>query len=160
MKIFDEIGVRSGKDRVNEEVIYNIFKAQSLMEAFAAKFLASYNLSPAKFNLLLMVKHVGKEGGLSQNDISKLLLVTTSNITHMIDRLEKAEYVVRQPQSNDRRVKKIKITKKGSDLLNAIWPHYKEKIDSIVKTSLTNKDKADVNRILEKFNTYMKTGIK
>ncbi len=111
MSIFRELGIREGKDRINEEVIYNIAKAYTVIDGVISGFLSKYDLSPAKFNILLMVKHVGKNNGLSQNEISKLLLVTTSNITRMIDKLEQDKYVERVSQKGDRRVNLIKITK-------------------------------------------------
>ena len=151
MSIFRELGMREGKDRINEEVVYNIARAYTLIENHVTQFLAAYNLSPAKFNILLAAKHVGKEKGVPQNAISKLLLVTTSNITRMIDKLEKDEYVKRLNQKGDRRVNLIKITKKGSDLLDAIWPHYKEKVDKSVGSILSNPEKVQMNKLLEKF---------
>jgi DNA-binding MarR family transcriptional regulator len=108
---------------------------------------------------MLAVKHVGKEKGIAQNAISKLLLVTTSNMTRMIDKLEKDGYVERVHQVGDRRVNLIKITKKGSDLLDAIWPHYKEKIDKPVGATLTNSEKVQMNKLLEKFNYVIKSNI-
>jgi MarR family 2-MHQ and catechol resistance regulon transcriptional repressor len=145
------MGVREGKDRMNEEVIYNIARAYTIIDNYISKFLETYNLSPAKFNILLMVKHVGKDKGIPQQEISKLLLVTTSNMTRMIDKLEKDEYVERLHQEGDRRVNLIKITRKGSDLLNAIWPHYKEKIDSLVESTFSKGEKNQLNKTLEKF---------
>lgn len=151
MNIFHELGVREGKDRMNEEVIYNIARAYTIIDTFISRFLETYNLSPAKFNILLMVKHVGKDKGIPQQEISKLLLVTTSNMTRMIDKLEKDEYVERVNQEGDRRVNLIKITKKGSDLLNAIWPHYKGKIDGLVESTFSKGEKNQLNKTLEKF---------
>lgn len=156
MNIFHELGVREGKNRMNEEVIYNVARAYTIIDNFISKFLETYNLSPAKFNILLMVKHVGKDKGISQQEISKLLLVTTSNMTRMIDKLEKDEYVERIDQKGDRRVNLIRITKKGSDLLNAIWPHYKEKIDKIIGASFSKSEKIQVNKMLEKFKDVVK----
>ena len=157
MNIFHELGVRESKDRINEEVIYNVAKVYTTIDNFISQFLSTYNLSPAKFNILLMVKHVGKNKGLSQHELSKLLLVTTSNMTRMIDKLEKDEYVERISQEGDRRVNLIRITKKGSDLLDAIWPHYKEKIDKLIGSSFSKTEKVQINKMLEKFKDIIKT---
>src|SRR3989338_7683420 len=116
MNIFHELGIQSGEDRINEEVIYNIARVYTTINNALSFFLAAYKMSPAKFNILLMVKHVGRDKGMAQNEISKLLLVTTSNITRMIDKLQKEGYVERLAQEGDRRVHLIKITKRGSDL--------------------------------------------
>lgn len=39
----------------------------------------------------------------------------------MLDKLEKDNLVTRISMPGDRRVKRIKITKKGSDLLDMVW---------------------------------------
>ena len=156
MSIFRELGVRDGKDRVNEEVVYNIARAYTVIENQITKFLSAYNLSPAKFNILIAAKHAGKGEGVAQNAISKILLVTTSNITRMIDKLEKDEYVERIQQQGDRRVHIIRITKKGSDLLDAIWPHYKKKIDIMISSMFEKSEKTEFNMLLEKFKGITK----
>ena len=156
MNIFRTLGIREGKDRINEEVIYNIAGVYTLLNNVISGFLSKYNLGPAKFNILLMVKHVGKEKGMPQNEISKLLLVTTSNITRMIDKLEKDKYVKRVSQKGDRRVNLIKITQKGSDLLDTIWPHYKGRIDNLISSDFASSDKKKVNELLEKFSSIIK----
>jgi len=153
MSIFRELGIRGSKDRINEEVIYNIAKAYTLIDNVISGFLSKYDLSPAKFNILLMVKHVGEDKGLSQNEISKLLLVTTSNITRMIDKLENDKYVERVSQKGDRRVNLIKITKKGSDLLDAIWPNYKSMVDKLIGPTLLSSEKNQINKMLTKFKS-------
>jgi len=156
MSIFRELGMREGKHRINEEVVYNIARAYTLIENYTTKFLATYNLSSAKFNIMLAVKHAGKKPGIAQNAISKLLLVTTSNMTRMLDKLEQDGYVERVNQKGDRRVNLIKITKKGSDLLDTIWPHYKDKIDDLIGPSLSNPEKVHINRLLEKIKDVVR----
>lgn len=151
MGIFRDLGIREGDDRRNEEVIYNIARAYTIIDNHISRFLSTYNMSPAKFNILLAVKHVGKDQGMPQNEISKALLVTTSNMTRMIDKLEHDEYVERIAQEGDRRVNLIRITKKGSDLLNAIWPHYKDKVDRFIGSFIQDKEKSGLNVILERF---------
>ena len=151
MSIFRQLGIREGEDRINEEVVYNIVRAYSLIDGKMSRFLATYNMSPAKFNILLAVKHIGKEKGIPQQEISKALLVTTSNMTHMIDKLEKESLVGRLSQAGDRRVNLIRITKKGSDLLDAVWPHYKKMVDGLIGSAYSAKEKKEINKLMGKF---------
>lgn len=151
MSIFRQLGIREGEDRINEEVVYNIARVYSAIDNHLTRFLSTYNMSPAKFNILLAVKHIGKEKGIPQQEISKALLVTTSNMTHMIDKLEKESLVGRLSQAGDKRVRLIRITKKGSDLLDAVWPHYKERVDAVIGAVYSNKEKKNINKLMEKF---------
>lgn len=150
MNIFKKIGISDGSDRLNEEVIYNIAQAYSIVDRTMSVLLAKHGLNPAKFNILMMVKHVGKEKGIPQNALSKLLLVTTSNITRMIDKLEKSKYVVRVPLEGDRRVHLLRITAKGSGLLDAVWPEYKIVVDDLVAKGLNGRECGQVSMLLEK----------
>ncbi len=132
MSIFSELGIRDGKDRLREELLYNLALSYVLIEKEIEKVLDSFGLSAVKMNALLMIKHVGKEKGLSQVDISQRMIVTAGNITRLIDRLEKEGWVERVADTEDRRVNLIKITRKGSDLLVKAWPVYKRKVNEIV----------------------------
>ncbi len=156
MNIFRELGIRDGKDRINEEVVYNVARAFTIIESHITEILSPYNLSIAKFNIMLMVKHVGQEKGLSQHEISKYLLVTTSNITRMLDKIEKDGYIERCAKKGDRRVNLIRITKKGSDLLDYVWPYYKKLVDGLIGSKFNDKDKNQLNRMLERFKDFKK----
>ncbi len=148
MSILKELCVCESKDRVNEEIVYTIALAYAFLERVISRFLSKYKLTAAKFNILLMVKHKGKDEGIPQNEISKLLLVTTSNITRMVDKLEMDEYVLRISKKGDRRVNLIKITPKGSDLLDEIWPAYKSIIDKLVDSHFSESEKKTVKNLL------------
>lgn len=156
MNIFKEMGIYDGSDRVNEEVLYNVARAYSVIDKAMSKLLVGFDLSPAKFNILMMVKHVGKEIGISQKELSRLVLVTTSNITRMIDKLEKDKYVDRIPQIGDRRVNLLRITKKGADLLDEVWPRYDALVRDLTDNKLSGPDKRRINRLLEQFITGIK----
>jgi len=148
MSIFSELGVREGKDRTKEEVLYNIASCYVLFEQKLSRLLLPYNLSPVKMNALLMIKHVGGKAGLAQVEIGKRMIVTAGNVTRLIDRMEKDGLVERVAQANDRRVKSIKITKKGSELLDAVWPMYIKEVHEVT-SSVSDQDGARVVQVLD-----------
>ena len=61
-----------------------------------------------------------KEGHLSSASLSRRLYVTPSNITGIIDRLEKKGLVERTRKEGDRRVALITLTKSGTELSNSL----------------------------------------
>ena len=61
-----------------------------------------------------------KEGQLSSASLSHRLYVTPSNITGIIDRLEKKGLVGRTKKEGDRRVALITLTKSGTELSNSL----------------------------------------
>jgi MarR family transcriptional regulator, 2-MHQ and catechol-resistance regulon repressor len=77
-------------------------------------------------------------------------LVTTSNVTRMIDKLEKEGLAVRELVNGDRRIKRIKITKKGYDLLDEVWPLYKDNVDSFVGDMFQKSEKQNLINLLSR----------
>ena len=113
------------------------------------------NLNISKFNILMIIKHIGGYDGIQQNEISKRLLVTASNITKLLDKLEKDGLITRNSKKDDRRVKLIRITDYGSNLLNQVWPEYKCTIEELISKFPSDKIFA-VEKILLEWLTNIK----
>jgi len=126
-------GVKPGEGRYYEEIIYSLALLFNIISNEVANYLKSYNLTIGKMNILMAIKHQGGREGIRQVDISKHLIVTPSNMTKMLDKLEKDRLVTRNDLMDDRRVKLIKITERGSRLLDEIWPGYDAIIKDIIK---------------------------
>jgi DNA-binding MarR family transcriptional regulator len=122
----------SVKGRPSAEVFNSIACIFALLENRSNAYFAEYQLTPIKFNTLILIKHLGREEGLNQNEISRHLIVTASNITRLIDRLIKDGYVERHAHAHDRRVKIVKVTQKGSEILEKTWHGYGEMIQQAV----------------------------
>ena len=93
------------------KVIYSLSILWNKISMSLDSVLSKANLNISKFNILMIIKHIGKDNGIQQNEISKRLLVTPSNITKMLDKLEKDSLITRNVQKDDKRIKLIKITK-------------------------------------------------
>lgn len=128
LKIF---GIETGKKKYHEEAFYGVAAVFSLMNHKVSTYLKPYDLSVSQFNALMVIKHQGKENGINQVEIADRLLVSASNMTRLIDKLEKAALVERVSQTGDRRINLVCITKKGSDFLDQIWPGYTKEVDDI-----------------------------
>ena len=140
------------KQDTNAKLIYTLGFLWSDVNVKIDKALKPYNMNSAKFNILMIIKHVGGEEGVQQNFISDKLLVTPSNITKMLDKLETEEFITRNDKKNDRRVKIIKITKKGSKLLDEVWQEYKNVICEIAPKQ-TEENKLQLLQMLD--NWYL-----
>lgn len=131
MEQFKRFGIDFDKDEFVETTIYGVVSVYLLIEKQIEIYLKQYNLSSSKFNMMMIIKHHGSKDGISQIDIGKRLIVTASNMTKQLDKLIAEKMVERFSQKGDRRVNLIKITQKGSDLLDKVWPGYVEKIKEI-----------------------------
>ncbi len=117
-------GVAQGQGKYHEEIVYSLALLYNIIYQDISDYLAPFDMSVGKFNLLMIVKHRGGDIGLKQVDISRHLILTPSNMTKLIDKLEEDKCVERLAQEGDRRVNIIRITAKGSRLLDDIWPGY------------------------------------
>lgn len=116
------------KGRPSAEAFNAMICVFSHLQRRMDEYFKPYDLTPVKFNTLMLVKHVGGEVGISQNDICHNLIVSPSNITRLVDRLIADGYVKRTVSTEDRRIKLIKITHKGSAILDQAFHGYGEMI--------------------------------
>ncbi len=120
------------KGRPSAEVFNAMLHIYSLLQMEMDKYFGPYDLTPVKFNTLLLIKYLGGKEGLSQNEISHHMIVTPSNITRLIDRLIADGYAERTVSIHDRRVKMIKITKPGSQIVDKVLRGYGDMIQQSV----------------------------
>ncbi|MBZ0165830.1 MAG: MarR family transcriptional regulator, partial [Candidatus Omnitrophica bacterium] len=92
-------------------------------------------------NVLVAIKHHGGDEGLPQVQISRHLIVTKSNMTKHLDKLEREGYIARSARPGDRRVKIVKITPKAEKLLNGLWDDYNERLKQLTATMSRAKQK-------------------
>ena len=95
--------------------------ADAIWEA-SRVFFGAWELSPSQFNILNLLQ--SRPEGLSQTDLGRQLITHRSNVTGLVDRLEKRGLVQRKEVTSDRRAYRVVLTDAGSRLLNEILPHY------------------------------------
>jgi DNA-binding MarR family transcriptional regulator len=105
--------------------------------------------SHAQTGILLLLKLSGEP--LSMSEISRQFDVDKSAITILVDKLESAGLVTREPHPTDRRVNLITITaagKREADLSERVAKEINEEI----KSGFTQKEVQTFKRVLESFN--------
>jgi DNA-binding MarR family transcriptional regulator len=79
------------------------------------------SMTGARFTLLLTL-YFSRDNLLAQNEISKELSVSRTNITNLIDGLERDGLVERVPNPADRRVSYARLTSSGESLVVSLLP--------------------------------------
>jgi DNA-binding MarR family transcriptional regulator len=154
MALKEELGLKKEFISTAHEALLNIYYTASLMKKRADEFFGQYGITDVQFNLMnLLYYESGKEGGLSQAQISDMMLVNRANITSLVDRMEKAELVTRNSHSNDRRYNIIKLTAKGKNLYTKVEPHYFEK----VQAAMASLEVAELKKIAAMLEKVRKT---
>ena len=77
------------------------------------------SLTPSQFAVLEALYHLGS---MTQGEVSQKVLKSGSNITTVIDNLEKLRLVLRQRDPDDRRVIHIHLTEAGAARLEQVLP--------------------------------------
>ncbi len=115
------------------------------------KLMAGYGLSPAVFNVLMILsRSSGKK--LKQHDISKLLLVSRANVTGLVNALVRKGLAKREADRSDGRAWLVKITPKGKALLESYLPHHYTTIHRIF-SEFKPDEKKELFRLLCKFKS-------
>ena len=99
--------------------------------------------------MMLLKYQSDKDEGLSQAQLSSMMLVNRANITSLIDRMEKVDLVIRTPAPSDRRSNIVKLTGRGKELLARIEPLYTQEVKRIM-AALKIKEQKRVIEMLEK----------
>ena len=88
-----------------------------------------HGLSGAQYNVLNVVAL--NADGLSQRELSEHLVVDRSNITGLVDRMEKAGWLRRRDDAQDRRVYRVVLTPAGRRLWEKVTPEYLSAVQQV-----------------------------
>jgi DNA-binding MarR family transcriptional regulator len=156
MSLKEELKLKKGFDIVEHEALLNIYYTANLLKKRADTFFKTFGLTDVQFNVMtLLHHHSGPEDGLSQTQLSDMMLVNRGNITSLVDRMEKAELVTRMAHSKDRRFNIIKLTTKGAKLFTRVEPHYLEQIRQVM-SGATESEQKKLMAILEKVRANLR----
>ena len=150
MSLEHELGLRKPIALLGHETLLNIYFTATCIKKRAAEFLRPLGLTDVQLNVLMLLHHQsGPEGGLSQAQISDMMLVNRANITSLIDRMEKAKLVVRTAAADDRRYNIIKLTERGKKIFARVDPLYAKEVKSAM-VILKEAEQKKLIRMLEK----------
>ena len=105
-------------------------------------------LTPPQFYVLATI---GYAGGLPFGEIGAKMMVTVSNLTGIVDRLEEKKLVSRRRDENDRRVVYVVLTEKGAKLYKNTIPLFEKSIAQIF-SSLDKPQQKELSVLLRKLN--------
>ena len=90
-----------------------------------------WNLTLPQFDVLAELSR-STNGGFTFVELSRLLLVTSGNLTGIVDRLEQQRLVERQPDGSDRRVIRVALTDRGRTLIEELLPTHAQDLEDIL----------------------------
>lgn len=100
-------------ERIEDCFAFLLGKAYQHINQQARQRLAPHGVTPAQYGLLELLWERDEQSGA---ELSERLQLDSATMTGLLDRLERAELVVRRPDSTDRRVNRVALTAQGQAL--------------------------------------------
>jgi len=107
---------RAARTPCPEEIAFlDLARTTEALSGPVSQLLKSEDLSPAQYNILRILR--GSPDGLTCTEAGERMITRDSDITRLLDRLEKRKLIGRNRDEKDRRVVLTKITREGLELL-------------------------------------------
>lgn len=117
------------------------------------KDIRSYGLNTTEFAVLELIYHKGEQ---PIQRIGEKVLIASSSITYVVDKLEKKNLLLRTPSPQDRRIIYASITDEGRKMMDEIFPVHSRQIQKILG-GLDPHEKEDVIMKLKKLGLFAKS---
>ena len=105
-----------------------------------------FGLTESQIAVLEAVKHLGP---LQQGELCRKILRSGSNVTTVVDNLERGGLVRRERDSMDRRIQIVHLTHKGKELVDRALPAHVERITQAMG-SLDAEEQRELGRLCRK----------
>jgi len=120
------------------------------INAHADRDIRNYGLNRTEFGVLELLYHKGPE--LLQR-IGGKVLMSSGNITYVIDKLERKQFVRRKASDEDRRAIYAEITDIGKQFMDQVFPAHAKLIDTLISV-LVSEEKREASEILKKLGKH------
>ncbi|WP_342620927.1 MarR family transcriptional regulator [Rhodoferax sp. GW822-FHT02A01] len=113
--------LRSEKDHavheINNRLFFRLFQVANTLHTKGTQAIEEFGVTTQQWSVLGALSRPQAEEGMSINDLSRLLLVSRQNLTGVLSRLERDGLIERATNEEDRRSRKVKLSKQGQ----ALW---------------------------------------
>jgi len=134
-------------------LVFNLLRTHSYLTPFLDADLRRNQLTAAQFNTLLLLRKAGADG-LLMGEIGQKLVVTKSNVTGLVDRLER-QGLVERAEHSDRRATIVRLTDAGAALLDRTTPRHAELLAELTG-GLDDQEKETLIRLLTKLRRELR----
>ncbi|MBE1443739.1 MarR family winged helix-turn-helix transcriptional regulator [Paenibacillus sp. OAS669] len=131
-------------------------RASQWVNAHADRDIRSHGLNRTEFGVLELLYHKGAQ---PIQQIGGKVLMSSGNITYVVDKLEKKEFVQRKASTEDRRLIFAEITDKGKQFIDDVFPQHAEVIEKAVE-GLTLEEKRVASQLLKKLGKHAQNHFK
>jgi DNA-binding MarR family transcriptional regulator len=153
----EELGLRRPIEHPAHEPLLGIVYTATLLAKHGGRLLRAHGLTDAQFNVLMILHHQGDNGRLSQARLGQLLLVNRSNVTGLVDRMERDGIVRREDDPEDRRINLVAITEAGERVMQAAKADYYPMVEAVMG-GLDENDRVELIQLLGRVRAGLRGG--
>lgn len=107
-------------------------------------------LNPTEFAVLELIYSKGEQ---PIQKIGEKVLIASSSITYVVDKLEKKDLIKRKPCPKDRRITYATITTLGKETMDSVFPRHRAAIKEIM-AGLSTDEKETTIELLKRLGYY------
>jgi DNA-binding MarR family transcriptional regulator len=129
---------------LESSIPYILFRLTNKLVQSLRETLAHLNIGQitvAEWRILSSLK--SRHGDSTINELVKCTIINQPVISRIVREMQERGLVKKYKQNQDRRVTRVRITKKGDELFNAIYPHLQRSRNQLVDSMSTD----DVNQL-------------
>ncbi len=115
-------------DTLELKALVVMLRASQAVQDKLKKDMMQYGVNPTEFAVLELLYHKGEQ---PIQHIGKKILLASSSITYVVDKLESKGYAVRNASPDDRRVIYASLTAKGKTFMEEAFPRHEQRIKDI-----------------------------
>lgn len=125
-------------------------RASQWVNAHTDRSIRSFGLTRTEFGVLELLYHKGSQ---PIQQIGGKVLMSSGNITYVVDKLVKRGFVRRNASKEDRRLIYAEITEEGSAFIQEAFPKHAEVIAEVV-SGLSEEERRSAAELLKKLGKY------
>ena len=132
--------VHEGQEQVKLTTWVQLIRTFYLVQRRVASVLAAHDVTLPQFDVMATLRF---SDGVTQQELAERLLVTKGNVCGLLDRLERAGWVERRPDTSDGRANRLHLTPAGKRKIEAVLPDH----DALVVQSLRTISASDAKTL-------------
>jgi MarR family 2-MHQ and catechol resistance regulon transcriptional repressor len=131
-------------------------RASQWVLAHADRDIRQHGLNRTEFGVLELLYHKGPQ---PLQQIGSKVLMSSGNITYVVDKLEKKGYARRRVSTEDRRLIYAEVTDEGAAFMNGVFPEHVGIISEAV-AGLDEQEQQEAVALLKKLGLYAEQAYK
>jgi len=136
------------------KMVVHIMQTGSYIDHLVSDVLKEFNITHIQFNILRVLE-AAQPKNVAVGEILRGLMFPTSDVTRILDRLEKRELIKRSLCPTNRRKMDVSITQNGMDIITLSLPKITEKLNDFYSTIVNEQERDVVIDVLKRLKTQI-----